>query len=179
MRMDSFAFKLCFAAMAVALASCGGCRTSTSKPKGLVATIQFHLEVTPDASGWSMPVKVLRQQPVTLNVQKQPFLDERNVTNAVVVETLGGFAIKVQFDDYGTQLLEQYSTANRGQRCAILCRFGENKVFEQRWLAAPIFTRTISDGTLLFTPDATRAETDKIVEGLMNATKPNRKKETW
>ena len=45
-------------------------------------------------------------------------------------------------------------------------RFGE-----LRWLAAPILQQRIRDGLLVFTPDATREEAERIVRGLKNVAK--------
>ena len=75
-------------------------------------------------------------------------------------------SIFVQFDRRGTWLLEQYTTANRGRRIAIMSQFGQ-----VRWLAAPKISKPITDGTLVFTPDATREEADRIVRGLTNVAK--------
>lgn len=179
MRIPLNRFKLCLAALVFGLGLWCGCRTTAAKPKGWVATLRLHLETTPDAMGGSMAVPVDRRSPVMINVEKNSFLDERYVTNAAVVEAMGVFAVKVQFDDFGRNLLEQYSTANRGLRCVIFSQYGEKKRFQQRWLAAPMFTRTIKDGTLEFTPDASREEADRIVRGLMNVTKSNRKSGAW
>ena len=48
------------------------------------------------------------------------------------------------------------------------CRFPD-----PRWLAAPVFTKRITDGVLVFTPDCTREEADRIVKGLKLAIKRN------
>ena len=39
---------------------------------------------------------------------------------------------------------------------------------EARWLAAPRISQRIKDGVLVFTPDATREEAERIVRGLNN-----------
>ena len=73
--------------------------------------------------------------------------------------------MSIQFDHQGTLLLEQYSTLNRGRKFAIFTQFGD-KLKESRWLAAPIISRRITDGLLMFTPDATREEAEQIARGL-------------
>ena len=171
-------FKLCFAAGSVSLLLWCGCQSSDPKGKGLVATLRLHQEVNADSTDRSSRVPVFRQMPVLVNVEKSPFLDERYVTNAIVVEDMGGFALKVQFDDSGTKVLEQYSTANRGRHYAIFTQFGETNA-QQRWLAAPLFTRTISDGLIIFTPDATREEAEQIALGVLNLKKQIVKKGEW
>jgi len=40
-----------------------------------------------------------------------------------------------------------------------------------RWLAAPLINRRMADGMITFTPDASREETEKFVEGLNNSAK--------
>ena len=47
----------------------------------------------------------------------------------------------------------------------VFVQFGE-KPGKALWLAAPIISNRISDGTLLFTPDASRENTEAIVQGL-------------
>ena len=75
----------------------------------------------------------------------------------------------------GTALLEQCTTRNRGRRIAIFSQFGE-KMKDYRWLAAPVISRRITDGVLVFTPDATREEAEEIAAGLNNVAK---KTHTW
>jgi len=64
--------------------------------------------------------------------------------------------------------LESITTANRGKRIAIFTQFGVEKAAKQRWLAAPMIARRLTDGVLIFTPNATREEADEIVLGLNN-----------
>ena len=94
-------------------------------------------------------------------MDREPFLFENNITAAKVVEERGGFEIELQFDQKGTWLLEQYTTANKTRRVAVFAIFGES-----RWLAAPLITRRVSDGKFTFSPDATREESERIVRGL-------------
>jgi preprotein translocase subunit SecD len=177
MKMRRMAFKSCLGA-GLTLALLCGCQSSPGKPKGLVATLRLHLEMNADRSDRSTPVPIHRANPFLVNVEKAPFLDERSVTNAAVVEAMGGFAIQVQFDTTGARLLEQYSTANRGRRCAIFTQFGDKNP-QPRWLAAPLLSRTITDGVLVFTPDATREEAEQIVRGLLNLKKEIQKRGQW
>ena len=53
--------------------------------------------------------------------------------------------------------------STRGRRLVIYCNFEDS-----RWLAAPVIREPIKDGLLTFTPDATREECERIVEGLNN-----------
>ena len=177
MKLRRMAFKSCLGA-GVMLALLCGCQSPSGKPKGLLATLRLHLEVNPDGTDRSTPVPIHRANPFPVNVERAPFLDERSVTNAAVVEAMGGFAIQVQFDTTGARLLEQYSTANRGRRCALFTQFGD-KTPQPRWLAAPVLSRTITDGVLVFTPDATREEAEQIVRGLVNLKKQIQRRGEW
>jgi hypothetical protein len=147
-----------------------GCKSLGKKKEA--STLRLHLEVTPDGTDKNGPVPIYRDNPVYVNVEKEPFLNEGRITKAAVVDVMGGFAIFVQFDRRGAWLLEQYSTANKGRRVAIMSQFGE-----VRWLAAPVMTKRITDGTLVFTPDATREESERIVRGLNNVAKELQEKE--
>ena len=165
-----------YLALALAAAAVCGCRTSSeSKDKKLLSTLCLHLEASRDATGFNEAVPVYRQQPFMVNVEKIPFLDESNVSGAKVVDVVGGFALRVQFNHAGTALLEQYSASNRGKKIAVFSQFGE-KLKEVRWLAAPVISRRISDGVFTFTPDATREEAEEIALGLNHVFK---KAQSW
>src|SRR5262245_60416851 len=112
-------------------------------------------------------VQVLRDHPITINVEKSPILTEAWVKEAKVVDVMDGFALRVEFDDHGTLVLEACTAENRGRRFAIVAQFGES-LKETRWLAAPLISHRIADGVLTFTPDATREEAEQIVLGLNN-----------
>jgi SecDF, P1 head subdomain len=111
-------------------------------------------------------------------VDKEPILTELNMAQAKVVDVVGGFAIRLEFDRQGSWILEQSSVDNLGRRFAIYCEFGP-KLTEKRWLAAPIVSHRITDGVLVFTPDATREEADELVLGLNNIARGVKKKNAW
>jgi preprotein translocase subunit SecD len=125
------------------------------------ASIRLYLEVNRDGSDSNEPVSIGRQQPFILNVEKRAFLTEFNVEKASVVESMGGFSISLRFDKEGSWILEQYTTGNKGKHMAIAAEFGQ-----MRWLAAPLISARIGDGLLVFTPDATREEAERIVSGV-------------
>src|SRR5687767_15246838 len=137
-----------------------------SMKKKDASTLRVHLEVTSDGTGKNRPVPVYRENPVYVNIENAAFLTEADVADASVVDALGSFQIMLQFDRRGKWLLEQYTTAHRGRRVAIFSHFGE-----ARWLAAPVMNKRIADGVLVFTPDATREESERIVLGLNNVAK--------
>ncbi len=146
-----------------------GCQTGGKKKKEL-STLRLHIETNADGTGHNIPVSIGRSEPFVVNVEKAAFITEYHVENAAVIDGLGGFHIMVQLNRQGAWLLEQYSLASREKRAAVFSNFGE-----ARWLAAPKLTRKISDGVLVFTPDCTREEADRIVRGLNNLVKEIKK----
>jgi len=146
----------------------GGCQ-STGKKKEY-STFRVHIETNPDPTGHTMPVTIRRSEPFIVNIEKTPFITEYHVEKASVIDGLGGFQIMVQLNRQGTWLLEQYSLASREKCAVIFSNFGE-----PRWLAAPKLVRKNSEGVLVFTPDCTREEADRIVRGLNNLVKEIKK----
>jgi preprotein translocase subunit SecD len=143
-----------------------GCKSSKPKDpnkysKKDEASLRLYLEVNPDGSESNGPISVGRQSPFELNVQKTPFLTEFQIEKAAVVDGLGGYSISVQFNNQGSMLLEQYTTGSKGKHMAISAEFGQ-----LRWIAAPVITKRIGDGLLVFTPDTSREEAERIVSGL-------------
>jgi len=152
-----------------------GCKSSEPKDpnkytKTDEASLRLHLEVNPDGSENNGPITVGLKSPFELNVQKAPFVTEFQIEKAAVVEVLGGFSISVQFDKQGSMLLEQYTTGSKGKHMGISAEFGQ-----LRWIAAPVITKRIGDGLLVFTPDTTREEAERIVSGLNRVAKLVRK----
>lgn len=148
-----------------------GCKSSSKDySKRDEASLRLYLEVNSDGSDRNEPVLIGRERPFQLNVEKKTFLTEFNIERAAVVDAVGGFSISVQYDKQGTWLLEQYTTAHKGKHIAIAAEFGQ-----MRWLAAPVISRRIADGLLVFTPDATRAESDRLVSGLNRIAELTRK----
>ncbi len=165
-----------YLAVALAAAVACGCRTSPeSKAKKQLSTLRLHLETGRDASATTEAVPIYREHPYMVTVDKMPFLNEADVASAKVVDVVGGFALRIQFNHAGTATLEQYTIANRGRKIAVFSQFGE-ELMNIRWLAAPYISQRISDGVFVFTPDATREESEEIARGLNNVVK---KATTW
>jgi preprotein translocase subunit SecD len=139
-----------------------GCQSS--KKKKDVTTLELHLEVNKDGAEDNVTVPIFRDQPVYVNVDKEFFLDTPDISEAKVVDDLGGFKLRLQFNWRGTLILNSVTSANLGKRIGVVCHFGKN-----RWLAAPVIRRQITDGVLEFTPDASREEADEIAKGLNTA----------
>jgi hypothetical protein len=153
-----------------AVAICGCSSDGDKKSKKLLTRLRLHAEVNRDSTKSAESVPVYREKPVWVNIAKQPFLTEGMVSEASVVDVVGGFALRIQFDHTGTTLLEEGTIANRGRKVAIFCQFGKD-LEDFRWLAAPVINRPISDGVLVFTPDANREEAEEIAAGLNNVSK--------
>lgn len=163
--------------LAALMACCAGCQSNqpvqgdtakTGKPKkqNKLALLTLHLQVAPDGTDRTQPVAIYRKNPVTMTVNRTPFLTQINIAQATVVEDQGVLAIRIQFDRHGTWLLENVTTAYKNGWIGVFANFGE-----PRWLAAPFIDHRITDGVLTFTPDATREEAERIVTGLNNVAK--------
>lgn len=146
-----------------------GCKTDQQQRQDKIAsTFRLYLEGNPDGANSTALIDIAG---VELYVNNAPFLDEASVTNAAVVDTRdGGYAIRVQYDRHGTLVLDSVTNENHGRRVAVFTQYGVGKPEHSRWLAAP-YGAPITDGVLLFTPLASREESDEIVLGLNNVAK--------
>lgn len=142
-----------------------GCRSPQERQAASeLSTLRLYLETDVDTTGdKTAVVPVYRASPVLVRIAREPFLDEGAITDARVVDVVGGFAIALRFNLHGTWVLDNVTTSYRGQRMVIHSHFTEG-----RWLAAPKITTSLRDGVLVFTPDATREEAERIVRGLNN-----------
>lgn len=151
-----------------------GCHSTEGKRKKRVSTLRVHMEMKADPMGRTQEVEIYRAQPFAITIDKNPFLTEAEVKEARVITVLGGYAMQIQFTRQGTWLLEQYTAALRGKHIAIFSQFcppPDEKLNKGRWLAAPMIQTHITDGILVFTPDATREEAEEITMGLNNVAK--------
>lgn len=170
--------RLCFniyLPVALSAALFCGC-ASGKKNKKVVTLLQVHAVAT-DKSSFTKKVSVFREAPVTMRVDDSPLLTEADVKEAAVVEALGGFALAIQFGTRGRWLLDQHSSMHKGRNLVIFARFGEKEGIK-RWIAAPILSNRITDGALIFTPDATREEAEMIARGLGEPKKKGKKEES-
>lgn len=151
-----------------------GCSTAHKESKR-TAILRLHLENPAVFGDSSKTISVLRTQPVLVPISVEPVLTEANIIGARLLETAGGFAVEVKFDESGAWMLEQYSAANPGKHFAVFGQWSE-KIIDSRWLGAPIITRRNATGIFAFTPDASREEAEKLVFGLNNSAKGNLKK---
>ncbi|PAW81815.1 MAG: hypothetical protein B9S33_15975 [Pedosphaera sp. Tous-C6FEB] len=152
-----------FTALAAAL-FIGCVSTGTGKGGVELSTIRIHLETNPDNLGMSRRIEVGPEPKQTFSVAG-PALGEMHLLGAQLWEgNAGEYAVHLQFDRQGAQMLEIYSMSYRGKRLAIFSQFPH-----PRWVGTFRMDRRIGDGTLLFRPDATRDEAQRLVSGLNKA----------
>jgi len=144
-----------------------GCATHKKK-KDPVTVLRVHAQAK-DNTTFTRKITVFESNPVQMTVDKSTLLTDAEVTEAHVVDALGGFALVIKFDKRGQWLLDEHSSLNIGRSLAIFVQYGE-KSEKARWIAAPIISNRISDGALIFTPDVTREEAELIVKGLGHKT---------
>ena len=143
-----------------------GCKTTEEKKKAKEATfLRFHLETNVDGTPHNAPVPIYRANPVLVGVERNAVLDEdfMDKVEMVAADEFGNHAIKITFNDTGKRRLDYVTSSYKGRRLAVQARWTES-----RWLAAPLITKRITDGVFIFTPDASREETQRIVSGLNN-----------
>jgi preprotein translocase subunit SecD len=150
--------------LAAGLPLAAGCAWFKKEEKQ-TAILRIHIESSATVGEGGKTISVLRVQPVLVPINADPVLTEANIIAATLLETAGGFAVEVKFDESGTLVLEQYSSANPGKHFAIFGQWSE-KAIDSRWLAAPIITRRNATGIFAFTPDASREEATQLVLGL-------------
>jgi hypothetical protein len=175
MNFYALRFNLYLLLALAAMLAVTGCKTDkTKKADKHVSSLRLYMENRAQVPGSGETISVLRASPVLVTIGREPFLTEANVTAAKLLETPGGFAIEVRFDESGTWILEQYTSANSGRHIAIFSQWSD-QTKDSRWLAAPIISHRIANGVLAFTPDASREEVQQIVIGLNNQAKANAK----
>jgi len=171
--------------LTLALAAAVGCATKpqkkTEKPQKMMASLRVHVQADPEPiKDFTVEAPVYRAAPSKVTVEKEAFLTEANLSEAKVVDELGGFKIQLQFDRQGTWILEEYTTTHQGRRFVFFSAWeGRDTKKDSRWLGAPVITKRISNGLVSFTPDASREELEDIVLGLNNAAKKHEEDSKW
>jgi preprotein translocase subunit SecD len=142
------------------------------KPKKEFATIRFHLETNLDGTAKTKVVPIYRASPFNVTVEEAILLDEGSVEKAALVDLRGNYGIELTLNHHGTFFLDTITTANKGKRLAIYSEFGQSKdLIQNRWLGAPVIDKRNASGVITFTPDASRDEAERIVNGLNNIAK--------
>ena len=142
------------------------------KKQKIVNRLRVHVEAKRELPERSLPAIVGRNNPLIFNVEKIPILNESHVENAVLVDEPGGFTVRIRLNSMGAKLLESYTTAAAGRHlCVITDIDGEG-----RWLAAPLVRQRIADGILSFATDASREEMERLVLGLNETIRKEKKR---
>jgi hypothetical protein len=143
-----------------------GCQSTEARRQSKEVTVlRLHLSSNLDGTRHTTTIHMPREDPMPLSIQANPFLDQAEILRAAVVDgPYGGYSIQLHFTTRGTFLLDTYSTANKDRKIAVYSQFDD----EVRWLGAPVIHDRIRDGLLMFTPDASRDESERIVRGLNN-----------
>lgn len=135
-----------------------GLTACASKPPKNAATLSMHLPAPASLPDYRRMPVVLRMPAISLYIDKFAVLTERDLETAAVTGAGDGFAIRLVFGRHGTIELDRLSLNNRGELLVILI----NGVP----VAAPMLKQRIVDGYFEFTPDLTREQAEKVVEGL-------------
>lgn len=172
MNFSAGRFNLYLWTLGLSLLLAAGCATGKKSDKQ-IAALRVHMQSTENISSGEK-ITVLRSQPMLVPIVADPILTESHVASASLLETPGGFAVEIKFNQTGIWMLEQYTGSNPGKHLAIFGQWSD-KLVDGRWLAAPVISHRIANGVLSFTPDASREEAEQFVKGLNNVAKKIRK----
>ena len=171
MRIAPQPFNSFFLAVVLGVGSLGFTPGEAKKKKEekAAAMVRIFLETTDD--GMAPKVDVIRSRPISVAIVKQPFVDERDIVRAILLETPdGGFMIKLEMTSHGKQSLEMSTVSANGRRMVIFSQWTMDGVEkpEERWLAAPLIRSPLHDGVIVFSADCSREEANRIVDGINN-----------
>lgn len=154
----------CALAMMSLLCACQSTKSSEEEKKAKEQTLlKVHIEKVADNKSDQADVPVYRQRPTWVHIDTKELLNNNDIVGASVVDVQGGFGIRLAFNPHGARVLENITARNMGKRLVIFAAWPE-----VRWLAAPMITHRMGNGELIFTPDATREEAERIVRGVNN-----------
>jgi preprotein translocase subunit SecD len=160
-------FNLYLLLVAVSLTAACGCQSDKDKAAKHVSALRFYIENGGQLPDGGQTVSVIRANPVLVTINTEPALTEANIISAKLLDSPVGYAVEIKFDETGTYLLEQYTSAYEGKHFVIFGQWSD-KVADSRWLAAPIIVHRIASGVFAFTPDASLEEARQLVIGLNN-----------
>jgi preprotein translocase subunit SecD len=158
-------FNLYLLLAAISLIATCGCQSN--KGDKHVSALRFYIENGGQLPDGGETVSVIRANPVLVTINTEPALTEANIIGAALLDSPVGYAVEVRFDETGTYMLEQYTSAYGGKHFVIFGQWSD-KVVDSRWLAAPIIVHRIANGVFAFTPDASHEEARQLVIGLNN-----------
>ena len=166
-------FNLYLLPLVVCLLAAGCALWPHSDNKKALGNLRVHVESDSSKAGSTKDITLPRAQPFVLNIMTDAILTEHDIIGARIFDTAGGgFAVEIKLQETAGWRLQQYTAASPGKHLAIFAQWGKTTA-DARWLAAPVIAHPIANGTLTFTPDASREEMDQWVKGLMAAAKKN------
>ena len=125
---------------------------------------KFFLETPQGSQTVVQEVEVYRAYPEKVYIGTREFLDDRDFKEVNVVDSPDGtFQIEFVLNSDGASILQNITTRYRGRRMIVFANFGD-----PRYLGAPKIDRTITDGIVRITPDASREEAERFVLGMKN-----------
>ncbi|MFN0066951.1 MAG: hypothetical protein ACKVYV_04870 [Limisphaerales bacterium] len=145
-----------------------GEKKKSKKPKD-PEFLRIYFESPRDTTQRAMEAKVGRSSPMSITIEKLPILSEAHMKIVEVVDQGGGPSLRITFNRMGKRLLENYTSTGVGRRLVVQTQFDD----EARWLGAPRIARRNAEGILVFAPDASSEELDRLVRGLTKAIKKN------
>ena len=128
--------------------------------------LRLHIESYQDVPERLTTITMGRAAPFSYSVERGSFLKDDQIVAATLLENDGLYAIKIKLDRQGETILNQLTSSNSGKRIAVWAEFGE-----VRWIGSVRIERRITNGEMTFTPDTTRDEAEKIVDGVNHLAK--------
>jgi len=139
------------------------------------AQIAFFIEEFPQQEAETMLLKVYQASPKMVHVAPKPVLvgGPGMLKDSQVVDTQDGLhAIQLNFTTRGQALMEFLTTNYRDRRLyVVVAQSGQSKTnsVNSRCIGVSYIRGTIRSSTMIFTPDASREESESIIE-LVNET---------
>ena len=139
------------------------------------AQFAFYIEEFPQQEAKTMPLKVYQASPKMVHVAPKPVLvgGPGMLKDTQVVDTQDGLhAIQLNFTTRGQALMEYLTTNYRDRRLyVVIAQSDHSKTngVNSRCIGVSYIRGTVRGSTMIFTPDASREESESIVE-LVNET---------
>lgn len=181
MRAARFCFNLLLAVVLVtALAQPGHAGQATNAPAAKskkekkpkpIKMIRVHVESKHDLPERSVVAALETGEGLKINVEKLPILNESHMENAALLDSPGGYQLRLKFNSLGAKILESYTSAAVGRHLAVVCDVDG----EARWLGLPLVRQRIGDGVLTFSPAVPRDIVVRLVDGLNGEIQRQRK----
>mgnify|MGYP007063836269 CR=1 FL=1 len=134
------------------------------------AQFAFYVEEFPQQGVKTMLLEVYRENPKTVHVAPKPILvgDSGMLKETHMIDTQDGLhALQINFTTRGQALMEYLTTNFRNRRLyIILAQSDASKTngVNSRCIGASYIRQTMRSQSMIFTPDASRSESEDIVE---------------